>query len=74
MLGHAGLVFGLEVSRLARNNVVGYRLRDLCGVTDTVIGDTDGLYVSPRLVQRLAPARTEAHDVGGRAARGPRSP
>jgi DNA invertase Pin-like site-specific DNA recombinase len=38
------LVLGPEVSRLARNNVDWYRLLDLCGVTDTVIGDTDGLY------------------------------
>jgi len=43
-LGHAGLVLGLEVSRLARNNVDWYRLLDLCGVTDTLIGDADGLY------------------------------
>ena len=43
-LGHVGLVLGLEVSRLARNNVDWYRLLDLCGVTDTVIGDADGLY------------------------------
>jgi DNA invertase Pin-like site-specific DNA recombinase len=43
-LGHAGLVLGLEVSRLARNNADWYRLLDLCGVTDTVIGDNDGLY------------------------------
>jgi DNA invertase Pin-like site-specific DNA recombinase len=43
-LGHAGLVLGLEVSRLARNNVDWYRLLDLCGVSDTVIGDADGLY------------------------------
>jgi len=43
-LGHAGLVLGLEVSRLARNNSDWYRLLDLCGVTDTVIGDADGLY------------------------------
>jgi DNA invertase Pin-like site-specific DNA recombinase/uncharacterized protein YndB with AHSA1/START domain len=43
-LGHAGLVLGLEVSRLARNNADWYRLLDLCGVTDTVIGDSDGLY------------------------------
>ena len=43
-LGHAGLVLGLEGSRLARNNVDWYRLLDLCGVTDTVIGDADGLY------------------------------
>jgi len=43
-LGHAGLVLGLEVSRLARNSVDWYRLLDLCGVTDTLIGDGDGLY------------------------------
>ena len=43
-LGHAGLVLGLEASRLARNNADWYRLLDLCGVTDTVIGDADGLY------------------------------
>jgi DNA invertase Pin-like site-specific DNA recombinase len=30
-LGHAGLVLGLEVSRLARNNADWYRLLDLCG-------------------------------------------
>jgi DNA invertase Pin-like site-specific DNA recombinase len=43
-LGHAGLVLGLEVSRLARNSADWYRLLDLCGVSDTVIGDGDGLY------------------------------
>ena len=43
-LGHAGLVLGLECSRVARNNSDWYRLLDLCGVTDTVIGDLDGLY------------------------------
>jgi DNA invertase Pin-like site-specific DNA recombinase len=43
-LGHAGLVLGLEVSRVAHNNSDWYRLLDLCGVTDTVIGDFDGLY------------------------------
>jgi DNA invertase Pin-like site-specific DNA recombinase len=43
-LGHAGLVLGLDASRLARNNADWYRLMDLCGVTDTVIGDADGLY------------------------------
>jgi DNA invertase Pin-like site-specific DNA recombinase len=29
-LGHAGLVLGLEASRLARNNADWYRLLDLC--------------------------------------------
>jgi DNA invertase Pin-like site-specific DNA recombinase len=32
-LGHVGLVLGLEVSRLARNNADWYRLLDLCGIT-----------------------------------------
>jgi DNA invertase Pin-like site-specific DNA recombinase len=47
-LGQVGLVLGLEVSRLARNNADWYRLLDLCALTDTLIGDGDGLY-HPRL-------------------------
>ena len=43
-LGHVGIVLGLEVSRLARNNADWYRLIDLCGLSDTLIGDADGLY------------------------------
>ena len=43
-LGHVGLVLGLEVSRLARNNADWYRLIDLCGLSDTLIGDADGVY------------------------------
>jgi DNA invertase Pin-like site-specific DNA recombinase/predicted DNA-binding transcriptional regulator AlpA/uncharacterized protein YndB with AHSA1/START domain len=43
-LGRVGIVLGLEVSRLARNNADWYRLLDLCGMTDTLIGDADGLY------------------------------
>src|ERR1700730_17820093 len=43
-LAHVGIVLGLEVSRLARNNVDWYRLLELCGVTDTLIGDNDGVY------------------------------
>ena len=43
-LGQVGLVLALEVSRLARNNSDWYRLLDLAGMTDTLIGDADGLY------------------------------
>jgi DNA invertase Pin-like site-specific DNA recombinase len=43
-LGRVGMVLGLEVSRLARNNADWYRLFDLCGVTDTLVGDGDGVY------------------------------
>jgi DNA invertase Pin-like site-specific DNA recombinase/predicted DNA-binding transcriptional regulator AlpA len=43
-LAHVGIVLGLEVSRLARNNADWYRLLELCGLTDTLIGDNDGVY------------------------------
>jgi DNA invertase Pin-like site-specific DNA recombinase len=43
-LAGVGIVLGLEVSRLARNNADWYRLLELCGVTDTLIGDNDGVY------------------------------
>ena len=43
-LGQIGIVLGLEVSRLARNNADWYRLLDLCGATHTLIGDADGIY------------------------------
>ena len=43
-LGRVGIVLGLEVSRLARNNADWYRLLDLCGLTHTLIGDGDGIY------------------------------
>src|SRR5207245_3215754 len=43
-LAHAALVLGLEVSRLARNNADWHRLIDLGGLTDTLIGDADGIY------------------------------
>lgn len=63
-LGQVGLVLGLEVSRLARNNADGYRLLDLCGMTDTLIGDADGLYhpgwFNDRLVLGLKGTMSEA--------------
>jgi DNA invertase Pin-like site-specific DNA recombinase len=63
-LGHVGLVLGLEVSRLARNNADWYRLLDLCGVTNTLIGDADGLYhpslFNDRLVLGLKGTMSEA--------------
>jgi DNA invertase Pin-like site-specific DNA recombinase len=52
-LGHVGIVLGLEVSRLARNNADWYRLFDLCSVTDTLVGDGDGLYHPALLNDRL---------------------
>ena len=43
-LGHVGLVLGLEVSRLARNNADWHRLIELAGLSNTLIGDADGIY------------------------------
>jgi len=47
-LGHVGVVFGYEVSRLARNNSDWYHLLDLAAVFGTLIADHDGVY-EPRL-------------------------
>ena len=43
-LGKAGIVLGLEVSRLARNNADWHRLLEICALTGTLICDEDGLY------------------------------
>ena len=43
-LGRVGIILSIEVSRVARNNSDWYRLLDLCGVTDTLIADEDGVY------------------------------
>jgi len=63
-LRHVGIVLGLEVSRLARNNADWYRLLDLCALTDTLIGDADGLYhpgaFNDRLVLGLKGTMSEA--------------
>src|SRR5712691_11630423 len=63
-LGHVGIVFGLEVSRMARNNADWYRLFDLCSITDTLVGDSDGIYhpalFNDRLVLGLKGIMAEA--------------
>jgi DNA invertase Pin-like site-specific DNA recombinase len=43
-LGKAGIVMGLEVSRLARNCADWHRLLEICALTHTLILDEDGLY------------------------------
>ena len=43
-LGRAGIVLGLEVSRLARNNADWHHLLEICALTRTLILDEDGLY------------------------------
>lgn len=43
-LGKAGIIMGLEVSRLARNCADWHRLMELCEIAGTLILDEDGLY------------------------------
>jgi DNA invertase Pin-like site-specific DNA recombinase len=52
-MGHAGLVIGLEVSRLARNSSDWHRLLEICAMTDTLILDEDGLYDPSHFNDRL---------------------
>jgi DNA invertase Pin-like site-specific DNA recombinase len=42
--GRAGIVLGLECSRLARNNAGWHQLLEICAMTGTLICDQDGLY------------------------------
>lgn len=42
--GHAGAVFAIEASRLARNGRDWHTLIEFCGLVGTVIVDEDGLY------------------------------
>ena len=43
-LGQVGIILALEASRLARDNAAWYRLLDLAGVCDTLVGDADAVY------------------------------
>src|SRR5438445_4243509 len=43
-LGRAGIVLGLECSRLARNSADWHQLLEICAMTGTLICDEDGLY------------------------------
>ena len=52
-LGRVGILFGLEVSRLARNNADWQRLLELCALSGSLIGDEDGLYDPAQFNDRL---------------------
>src|SRR3954453_3331325 len=52
-LGKAGIVLGLEVSRLARNSTDWHRLLEICALTDTLILDEDGVYDPAHFNDRL---------------------
>jgi DNA invertase Pin-like site-specific DNA recombinase len=63
-LEKAGIVLGLEVSRLARNSTDWHRLLEICALTDTLILDEDGVYdprhFNDRLLLGLKGAMSEA--------------
>lgn len=52
-MGRAGIVMGLEVSRLARNSADWHRLLEICALTQTLILDEDGLYDPGHFNDRL---------------------
>jgi DNA invertase Pin-like site-specific DNA recombinase len=52
-LGKAGIVLGLEVSRLARNSTDWHRLLEICALADTLILDEDGVYDPSHFNDRL---------------------
>lgn len=52
-MGQAGIVLGLEVSRLARNSTDWHRLLEICALTDTLILDEDGVYDPTHYNDRL---------------------
>lgn len=52
-LGRAGIVLGLEVSRLARNSMDWHRLLEICALADTLILDEDGVYDPAHFNDRL---------------------
>ena len=72
-LGKAGIVMGLEVSRLARNCADWHRLLEICALTHTLILDEDGLYDPGHFNDRLA-AGAQRHDERGGTARAQGAP
>jgi DNA invertase Pin-like site-specific DNA recombinase len=43
-MDHAGIILGLEMSRLGRRDSEWHRLLELCGVFGTLLADEDGIY------------------------------
>ncbi len=52
-IGQVGIVMGLEVSRLARNNADWHRLLELSALSQTLILDEDGVYDPSHFNDRL---------------------
>jgi DNA invertase Pin-like site-specific DNA recombinase len=43
-LAHVGIIFGLDISRLARSNRDWHHVLEVCALCGTLIGDLDGMY------------------------------
>ena len=52
-LGQVGIIFGYEVSRLARNNTDWYHLLDIAAHRQTLVADQDGVYDPNHINDRL---------------------
>jgi DNA invertase Pin-like site-specific DNA recombinase len=71
-LEHVGIVFGIEMSRLARSCRDWHQLLELCAVFGTLLGDADGIYdprdYNDRLLLGLKGTMSEAelHVLQGR--------
>ena len=75
-LDHVGIIFGLEMSRLARSNKDWHQLLELCAIFRTLLADQDGLYdptdYNDRLLLGLKGTMSEAelHILHGRMYQG----
>lgn len=65
-LGHVGIVFGREMSRLARSNRDWHQLLELCALFQVLLADADGVYdprdVNDRLLLGLKGTLSEAEN------------
>src|SRR2546429_8494885 len=52
-LDHVGMIFGVEMSRLARSNKDWHQLLELCALFHTLIADLDGIYDPAQYNDRL---------------------
>jgi DNA invertase Pin-like site-specific DNA recombinase len=52
-LDHVGIIFGVEMSRLARSVPCWHQLLELCALFHTLIADLDGMYDAAQYTDRL---------------------
>jgi DNA invertase Pin-like site-specific DNA recombinase len=75
-MDHAGIVLGLEMSRLARNSKDWHHLLEVCAIFNTLLGDQDGIYDAQAPNDRLllglrgTMSEVELHTMRNRLERG----